>query len=135
MPSTRRIGLRTTRGPTANTYSRPDQIPAHYSKSKIGHSYSLWLPWDESAALKKRLPWSFVRAESRIRVVMGEPARQLLPGMTATLAGEMPKLAAQGAPVGMPQAQPEIGRVQQASYNAALPQTAASPIPMPRRGA
>jgi hypothetical protein len=22
-----------------------EQLPAHYSKSKIGHSYSVWIPW------------------------------------------------------------------------------------------
>ena len=25
----------------------PEQLPLHYSKSKVGHSYSVWLPWDE----------------------------------------------------------------------------------------
>ena len=32
----------------------PDQIPGHYSKSEIGHSYSFWLPWDEVGGPQKR---------------------------------------------------------------------------------
>lgn len=27
---------------------RADALPKHYSTSKIGHSYSFWLPWDEA---------------------------------------------------------------------------------------
>ena len=33
----------------------PQQLPLHYSKSKIGHSYSVWLPWDEVGGLQKEI--------------------------------------------------------------------------------
>ena len=31
----------------------PDQLPKHYSKSKLGHSYSVWLPWDQVGGMQK----------------------------------------------------------------------------------
>jgi len=98
----------------------PDQIPSHYSKSKIGHSYSLWLPWDEVGGPQKEITL-VVRFEPKgeAGVVMGEPSRQLLPGMTTGAAQEASKLPAQGATAGMPPPQSANQPVQQASYNAA----------------
>lgn len=110
----------------------PDQIPAHYSKSKIGHSYSVWLPWDEVGGPQKEISL-VVRFEPKgaTGLVMGEPARQLLPGATA-LAGEPSKLPPEGATAGALPAQSEKQAVQQASYNAALPLPAAPEAPARR---
>ena len=33
----------------------PEQLPHHYSKSKIGHSYSVWIPWDEVGGMQKEI--------------------------------------------------------------------------------
>ena len=30
-----------------------DQLPTHFSKSKIGSSYSVWIPWDEAGGDQK----------------------------------------------------------------------------------
>ena len=58
-----------------------EQLPAHYSKSKIGHSYSVWLPWDEVGGMQKEITL-IVRFEPKTGpVAVGEQCRQLLPGM------------------------------------------------------
>jgi len=105
----------------------PDQIPAHYSKSKIGHSYSLWIPWDEVGGPQKEITL-VVRFEPKgeAGVVVSEPTRQLLPGMTTSVAPEVSKIPTEGAAVGMTPAQSTSQPVQQASYNAATPPTTAS---------
>ena len=45
----------------------PQQLPLHYSKSKIGHSYSVWLPWDEVGGPQKesRSSSAFSRKKAR----------------------------------------------------------------------
>ena len=50
----------TDRDPNNNRPDRkyaftPQQLPTHYSKSKIGHSYSVWLPWDEVGGVQKEI--------------------------------------------------------------------------------
>src|SRR3972149_5872234 len=32
-----------------------EQLPSHYSKSKLGHSYSIWIPWDETGGEQKEV--------------------------------------------------------------------------------
>jgi hypothetical protein len=68
--------------------SRPDrkyvfttqQLPGHYSKSKVGHSYSIWLPWDEVGGPQKELTLIVRFQPKEGAVAVSEPARQLLPG-------------------------------------------------------
>ena len=61
----------------------PEQLPAHYSKSKVGHSYSVWLPWDEAGGMQKEITL-IVRFETKGGgLVVSQPARQLLPGKVA----------------------------------------------------
>lgn len=56
------------------------QFPEHYSKSKIGHSYSVWLPWEEIGGIQKDITL-IVRFEPKEgSAVIGESCRQLLPG-------------------------------------------------------
>jgi hypothetical protein len=57
-----------------------EQLTAHYSKSKIGHSYSVWLPWDEVGGMQKEVTL-IVRFEPKVGpVVLGEQCRLFLPG-------------------------------------------------------
>ena len=75
---TRREG--NTAKPDRKYVFSPDQLPAHYSKSKIGHSYSVWLPWDEVGGPQKEISL-IVRFESKGgAVAVGDPSRHMLPG-------------------------------------------------------
>ena len=43
------------RRPDRKYVFRADDLQKHYSKSKIGDSYSLWLPWDDAGGAHKEL--------------------------------------------------------------------------------
>ncbi len=61
----------------------PEQLPDHYSKSKLGHSYSFWLPWDEVGGPPQQISL-ILRFEGRSGgVLMTDSSRQLLPGILA----------------------------------------------------
>jgi hypothetical protein len=94
----------------------PEQVPAHYSKSKIGHSYSVWIPWDEVGGIQKEITL-IVRFEPKNGTpVVGEQHRMLLPGLTPPSrpgdAAALPSVA------GIPAA---AAGVQRASYEATIP--------------
>ena len=59
----------------------PEQFDKHYSQSKLGHSYSIWLPWDEvgGAPRKINLLARFEPVEGGM--VMSEHSLQILPGI------------------------------------------------------
>ncbi len=58
----------------------PEQLPLHYSKSKIGHSYSVWIPWDQVGGMQKDISL-IVRFEPKEgQAIIGEPTKQQLPG-------------------------------------------------------
>ena len=120
----------------------PEQLPAHYSKSKIGHSYSVWLPWDEVGGMQKEVTL-VVRFEPKAgAVVLGEQCRQLLSGIvppqTDARGVSQPSAASyQASPAGGPVNQTvwsnqrmalgqtpvtNAGGVQPVSYEAAIPQ-------------
>lgn len=115
----------------------PDQLPAHYSLAKLGtselgHSYSVWLPWDAVGGAPKEISL-VVRFEPKggAASVAGELSRQLLPGQT-TPARTDPRLAAAGAMTRTPPVAPQDQAVQPTSYNAAAPRRmTATTIPIP----
>ncbi len=85
-----------------------EQLPAHYSKSKIGHSYSVWIPWDEAGGVQKEITL-IVRFEPKAgAAVVGDPCRELLPGVIP-----QPRVEAAALP-----SLPARGDVRQASYEA-----------------
>jgi len=61
-----------------------EQFEKHYSESEVGHSYSVWLPWDEVGGpqLKVRLIARFEPITGGM--VVSESAPQLLPGRPAS---------------------------------------------------
>jgi hypothetical protein len=59
---------------------QPENLPKHYSESKLGHSYSFWLPWDEVGGDERQITLA-ARFESKTgQVLMSAPSRQILPG-------------------------------------------------------
>jgi len=59
----------------------PEQFAKHYSKSDIGHSYSVWVPWDTAGGPQEKVSL-IVRFVPREKgsVVVSEQATQLLAG-------------------------------------------------------
>lgn len=101
-----------------------EQIPAHYSKSKLGHSYSVWIPWDEMGGPQKDISLIARFTPEKGSVVVGEQTKHILPGQTQIVAKNSnngaPRSAAERA---MPALYPSTqnGSVQSASYVMPLP--------------
>lgn len=57
-----------------------DQFSEHYSKSRAGHSYSFWLPWDVAGGEQKEISLIARFTPQEGGVVISEQARVLLPG-------------------------------------------------------
>ena len=70
------------------TNARPDRkfvftarsFDLHYSKSKLGHSYSVWLPWDEIGGVRKEISLIVRFQPTNGPLVVSEQTKQLLPG-------------------------------------------------------
>jgi hypothetical protein len=60
----------------------PDQLEDHYSKSDIGHSYSIWIPWDEVGGDQKQVSLIARFEPKEGTTIMTESTRKLLPGIT-----------------------------------------------------
>lgn len=60
----------------------PEQLPKHYSKTKLGmHSYSFWIPWDKAGGLQKHFTL-IVRFEPKSGApIVGEECKEMLPGI------------------------------------------------------
>lgn len=57
-----------------------DQLERHYSKAKLGHSYSFWIPWDQAGG-EQRVVSLVCRFESKEGgSVISDSLRQVLPG-------------------------------------------------------
>lgn len=81
-----------------------DQLPTHYSKSKLGHSYSVWIPWDETGGPQKELSLIVRFTPEKGGVVVGEQTKHLLPGKTQIIArntggGVLQSAAPRAAPI------------------------------------
>lgn len=122
----------------------PEQFAKHYSKSNLGHSYSIWIPWDEAGGPQRELSL-IVRfiPEKEGTAIIGEQTTHILPGTQddeaepqAVPAGTLPVGAATpaaGVPaVGHP-GTAMMGRnwdpaVQQTAYQTAVPANGAPGI-------
>lgn len=59
-----------------------DELQRHYSKSSLGDSYSVWLPWDAVGGPSRQLTL-IARFDARNGgTVMSEPAKKMLPGVS-----------------------------------------------------
>lgn len=66
----------------------PEQFATHYGKSKLGHSYSVWLPWDEAGGPQTEISLiaRFTPAEGP--TIVGEQTKHVLPGKSAATESE-----------------------------------------------
>lgn len=62
----------------------PEHLRQHYSRSKLGHSYSVWIPVDELGGPRRRLMIiaRFEDAQTG-QVIVSRPVRKTLPGPSA----------------------------------------------------
>jgi hypothetical protein len=58
----------------------PEEFAGHYSKSSLGHSYSVWIPWDKAGGLQTEISL-LVRFQAEDgSVVVGQQSTHMLPG-------------------------------------------------------
>jgi hypothetical protein len=57
-----------------------EQFPTHYAGSKLGHSYSVWVPWDEAGGPKKQISLVARFTPADGPTILGEHTRLILPG-------------------------------------------------------
>lgn len=57
-----------------------EQFKGHHSETDLGHSYSVWIPWDDAFGESKEISLLPVFTSSVGQVVMGQQSANLLPG-------------------------------------------------------
>jgi len=76
----------------------PEHLSKYYRKSEIGHSYSLWLPWDEvGGPLRKLCLIARFEPKKGTEVLVSKPCRVVLPGVPSP-AGEPGAATARSSP-------------------------------------
>ncbi len=108
-----------------------EQLTSHYSKGELGHSYSVWLPWDQAGGTQREISLIVRFIPKGGTVIVGDPTRHILPGAKIEethLAGraasgtQAPAAASAGA-TPMPAPAP-------AAMPAVAPGAAPAPLPM-----
>ncbi len=61
---------------------RADELQRHYSKSSLGDSYSVWLPWDAVGGPSRQLTLIARFDGTNGGTVMSDPAKKMLPGVS-----------------------------------------------------
>ncbi len=88
----------------------PDQLAGHYSESKIGHTYTVWLPWDGVGGPKKRVSLITHLMSDEGIMARGEQTMHVLAGPAETTEPQVTDRPSEGA------ADPSV---QRASYETA----------------
>lgn len=57
-----------------------EQLATHYGKSALGHSYSIWLPWDRAGGPRQDITLTACFEPAEGELVMGTPTRVVLEG-------------------------------------------------------
>lgn len=107
-----------------------EQFEKHYSKSALGHSYSVWLPWDGAGGPFREISLMVRFQPENGPAVIGEPAKQHLPGIRAD---EQTQPVAAAAPMNTPPAAPSA--IQQVGYEQPLGPATNSADPQPTTNA
>ncbi|MCH5377678.1 MAG: hypothetical protein JJ992_27285 [Planctomycetes bacterium] len=68
-----------------------DGLAGHQSESKLGPSYSFWLPWDQMEGKRRRITLIGRFEDASGRVILSQAARVLLPGKGDELALQVSK--------------------------------------------
>ncbi len=58
----------------------PEQFARHYEKTRLGHSYVVWVPWDAAGGPQKSVSLIARFTPKEGQLVVGEPTRHVLPG-------------------------------------------------------
>lgn len=62
----------------------PEQFAGHYGRSKLGHSYSVWLPWDDAGGPQTEISLIARFTPTEGPTIVGEQTKHVLPGTSTT---------------------------------------------------
>lgn len=82
-----------------------EQFQKKYSKSSLGDSYSVWLPWDEVGGPQKQVSLVVRFTDEKGEMIASDEARQLLPGVVPekkTVATDQNSVTVAGQTVALP---------------------------------
>lgn len=98
-----------------------EKLQSHYSMSKLGHSYSFWIPWDRAGGEQKEITLApFFRTEMG-QLIMSEQSKHLLMGVANKDETSAPVPQTQPSP--SDHVAPEVAQVDfQRNVGATLPQ-------------
>jgi hypothetical protein len=94
---------------------RAEDFSRHYSESKLGHSYSFWVPWDRVGGPQRQVSLIARFKSAQGGVVMSEMTRHLLPGAQPSAVPSVQPL-----PVTAQSSAPAVTTVAQATHQAPL---------------
>ncbi len=66
--------------PEAKFVFPAEQLEKYYGQSAMGHSYSIWIPWDQAGGPQRELMLTACFKPAEGDLVMGKPARVVLEG-------------------------------------------------------
>ncbi|MDZ7615554.1 MAG: hypothetical protein U1E05_01030 [Patescibacteria group bacterium] len=66
--------------PDAKFVFPAEQLEKYYGQSAMGHSYSVWIPWDQAGGPQRELMLTACFKPTEGDLVMGKPARVVLEG-------------------------------------------------------
>ncbi len=95
---------------------RAEDLARHYSESKLGHSYSFWVPWGRVGGPQRQVSLIARFKSAKGGVVMSEMTRHLLPGAQPPA---VPLAQAPQPPLQVPPS--AVAAVSQASHHTRLP--------------
>ena len=113
--------------PTRRYVFPPEQFVRHESESKVGPSYSVWLPWDEVGGQQKNISLIARFEPKKGPLVVGEQTKHLLPGTRMLAAGKT-------APAVQPIADIQLAQfTQESKISVAKPQSEVTSIALARK--
>lgn len=71
----------------------PEQFEQHYSKSALGHSYSVWLPWDEAGGPRREISLLVRFTPVDGAAIVGDLSKHNLPGYSEADVTQYPPYA------------------------------------------
>lgn len=98
-----------------------ENLQSHYSLSKLGHSYSFWIPWDRAGGEQKEITLAPFFRTGTGQLIMSEQSKHLLMGVAKKDENQYP--APQYQPSPSDQVMPEVAQIHfQRNAGSALPQ-------------
>ncbi len=76
----------------------PEDLEKCYSQSRLGHSYSVWIPWDEAGGPQRTVSLIVCFTPRNGPTIVGQQSKVTLPGKRQTMGSREESLAENSSP-------------------------------------